>query len=173
MIKYFVVLVSTIFLLVVPSIVQAGGSSISFGTVDLKTGMQEDVVIAELNKLYDLEKLTGSAKDSSSWVIKSKVQKSQFYGSISFKNGKLASVMRYWSPDDQQKGYEFAKAIYGLVAQFEKEGNSMCRISVGENNAPQFQAKAAFIVCGPKAMRVDIVEGKGTRSGSISEVLGE
>jgi len=138
--------------------------------------MPQDLVVTKLAESYRLQKL-GEAGGNSSWVVSSKDGPPyRPIGSVFFKGGKLNSVFKHWGPEDQQKGVDFARAVYAAIASLSKEGKGPCTISVGESQQPGFESRDASISCGERYVRyilIDITRNEQDRleSASVIEVL--
>ena len=148
----------------------AGGNSIAFSSIDITLGMPQDIAISKLTNTYDLTKIYGD-DNSSYWRIKAKGQDSKTYGGVTFKNKKVSYVVKNWKTDDQERNYDFAKALYGLITQLVKERNTNCQLWSGEKIEPQITSKAALIVCGEKTVRIDVIEGNVSHSALLTEEL--
>lgn len=150
---------------------QIAQDSIYLGTTRLTLGMPKDAVIAALAGSYEVRNL--GEGQVSSWIVSSKNGPPfKAVGNVVFKDGKLSSVLKYWGPEDQQKGVEFATSLYGVIDGFAKEGRRTCTISVGQKQDPGYENKAMFITCGEKYIRIDIDRSEKTgESADITEVL--
>jgi hypothetical protein len=148
----------------------AGGNSIDFNGIDIVLGMTQDVAISKLTSTYDVTKMYGD-ENNSHWRVATKGQDSTAYGGISFKSKKVSYAVKNWKTDDQERNYEFAKALYGLITQLVKERNTNCQLLSGEEIQPQISSKAALIVCGGKTIRVDVIEDKVSHSALLTEEL--
>jgi hypothetical protein len=142
--------------------------TIWLGDVELGLGMPRDVVVAKLAESYQLNK----TEADSFWVVSKDGPPHTVVGNVGFKNGKLSAVLKYWGPEDQQKGLEFANSLYAAIASLSKNAQESCSVNVGETNEPQVERKSAFITCGQRYIRMDIVHNKkGGDSAGITEVL--
>lgn len=124
----------------------------------LTLGMPEADVLKILADLYNLQKAPGGeAGEFSSWVLMSKTgPPSRSYGNVAFQRGRLASVIKYWGPDDQRKGLEFGTAVSGVIAGLVREGNAECRLYANTGDDPGWARKAAFITCGRKEIAITV-----------------
>jgi hypothetical protein len=144
---------------------------ITMGGVKLSLGMPQDTVIAHLVEQFTLRKQSGSGAEGVWMVFPKTVPPYDAVASLSFKNGKLTAVLKYWGPADQQKGVEFARALYAVLAELTKD-NGTCVVSNGVSNDVNFEAKAIFINCGTKYVRIDITRSEGpSESAEITEAL--
>jgi hypothetical protein len=155
---------------------QTTPDDISLGTVRLTLGMAQDAVLATLGKSYDLEKLT-EGQQFSSWLVNArtgteKLAPPKYVGNVTFRQGKLTTVMKNWAPENQQKGVEFATSLYDVMTSFTNEGRTVCSIETGRKKDPGYDGKAIFVTCGAKYIRIDLLSGPQGESTSMAEVLG-
>jgi hypothetical protein len=151
---------------------QAIPDGITLGTVRLALGMPKDVALSALAKSYELQNL-GEGQASSSWLVRTgKDSAAEPIGSVAFKDGKLTTVMKYWTPKDQQRGFEFATNLYGVITSFTNEGKNLCTIETARKQDTGIDSKAIFISCGAKYVRIDITSGAKTGDTTgLAEVL--
>jgi hypothetical protein len=133
-------------------------ATIWLGSTELTIGMPRDAAIARLAQLYEVEKM----EDDGSWLVQDKGihdkdHPPHLVGTVSFTNESLISVNKFWGPEDQHRGAEFAQSLYGAIASLVNSGKTGCHISVGENQQPTGESKIAFISCGDRFIRVDII----------------
>lgn len=158
-----------------------GQDIISVGPVELALGMSEDAVMSMLKEQYGVSEIGKSSiiiPDPSrtkfkSYMVVSKGDGRGAIASVAFSEGKLKSVIRYWGPRDQQRGAEFARSVYGVIAEFVRQGKRICRISVGEDQVPDAELKTAFIVCGIREIRIDLTRTEDGNFASVSDILRE
>lgn len=145
--------------------------AIYIGTTRLAIGLARDPIITSLSRYYSVQNMAEG--QYSTWMVTSKDGPPfRSVASLGFRDGKLSSVFKYWGPQDQQKGTEFANALYGVIKGFNEEGKHACAISVGQKQEPNHEAKAIFIACGEKYVRVDIGRNESTGEYTdITEVL--
>jgi len=94
-------------------------------------------------------------------------------GWIQFTSGKLKTAIRYWAPENQQEGVEFAHSVIGAISQLFEDGNRTCTISAGTKNSPVGSDKAAWIVCGNKGINISVVHYSGQpEAADVAEWLG-
>ncbi len=146
--------------------------SIKLEMTSLTLGMSQQKVLDMLAERFKVAKFPGSGDGPfSSWTVMARTAPFTLIGNVTFNDGQLTSVIKYWGPNDQQKGVEVASALYGALAQFIKEGKRSCVIDTSTNQTPQAEMKSAFITCGGKYLDVSIVRTNGFESASISEFL--
>jgi hypothetical protein len=126
----------------------------------------------QLSQCCDVKK-SSEKGDFSSWIVSEKGSggRGEFrgLGSLAFRNGKLESVFKEWERDQSQ--VEMAKAFYGAISSFVKEGLTDCTLSAGQKDTPESESKAAFLTCGRKYIRIDILKSKYGETASVVEVL--
>ena len=151
---------------------QSSQDDIVLETVRLRIGMSEEPVLDMLPKSYDLQKAGPSWMVSKSVSADSKIPP-RAIGSVTFTDGKLTTVMRYWGPEDQQKGFEFAEHLYDLPNSFTNEGRTSCSIETGRLKQLEFDSRTIFITCGAKHIRMDLLTKQDGKFTDLSEVLGQ
>ncbi len=125
-------------------------NSIEFGTTVLRPGMAKDSVVAALAKYY-------SVNDDGSVISKAGPPHSN-EGSLVFKDGKLTSVWKNWSPSNQKQSYELANNLYGLFNGLKNEGSVECVLGTEAKQANDGgEKKSIFVFCGEKEVRIDAV----------------
>jgi hypothetical protein len=144
---------------------QAPPQTIAIGSAHLTIGEPKDAVVSQLSSGFTLKE-HGTNLD----VLTRGDPPTRYVAHISFKSGRLAEVIKDWSPDDQQKGVETGQALYGLIASFLQEGNQNCTLALGEAHDPGYEGKSAFIVCGRKYVKLTLI--RSTQWGD-SVTLGE
>lgn len=164
----FLLIITAFFVSCIQCRVYAGGSdAIYFGSIELRVGMEQDLVKARLSEQFSLVDLKGG-----SWFVRTKDGPPfTILGSVIFLDGKLYAVQRSWSPEDQQKGFELARNLFRIISQFVKEGNDVCILSSGEFGDPQNEGKDAVITCGKKSIRLSLIENKDGRFVNLDESL--
>jgi len=136
---------------------QPAPDAVSLGAVKLALGMPKDVAVALLTKSYDLQKLS-ETQVFSSWLVTTD-KGAEIVGSVAFKDGKLSNIMKYWTPKDQRRGFEFATSLYGLITSFTNEGRNLCAIETARKQDGDIDSKAIFLTCGAKYIRIDVTSG--------------
>lgn len=149
--------------------------TIYLGSIELSLGMKQDYVMARLSENFSLQELkSGTGSTSSTWMVTTKgAPPFTVLGMVSFSGEKLNSVVRDWSPEDQQKGFELGRSLYRLISQFVKEGKAVCFLTAGESGSPQYERKDASLICGKKTIRLGLLEGKEGRFTNLDEKLGD
>ena len=122
--------------------------AIELGATKLSIGMPQDSVIAKLAEEYKVEKEGGG------WLIEQK-EGPPFppVANIAFENGKLQEVRKYWGPEDQAKGVEFATTLYGLIASFSEEGEEELHHQRWRNVRARLQQQERLHFVRPKTNR--------------------
>ena len=105
-------------------------------------------------------------------MVQDKNQPRNAYASVYFKNEKLATIMKYWTVDEQNTDAALGNTLYGAVNTFEREGRTLCRIGTGQSQDPTSETKTIFITCGRKYLRIDVSRlGQQGESATVTEVL--
>jgi hypothetical protein len=163
-----------LFLIVVPATAQSSAPSITLGefpTVRLTLGTPKDAVMQVLKESFALSDLaTGGV------AVDSATNKLRGFGSVSFKNGKLSSVVKFWTIDEPDSGVAISRAIHGAISSFGDAGSS-CSVETFDDNEPTVQKKGIMLHCGQKHLEVFTNHWSfGDKSGEgavVTEVLGE
>jgi hypothetical protein len=144
--------------------------TITLGSVTLTIGMAHDAVLAKLTENYQVNK---TANSDSSWMVLSKDGPPYTaVASVGFKDGKLVSVVKYWGPEDQQKGMDFASALYAAMHSVSQSRSEACTVSTSANEEPQTEMKTVFLTCTERYFRIDIMRSeKFGNAAYISEVV--
>lgn len=128
--------------------------------LDLTLGMPEAEVLKSLRAIYKLsevEKPQGTS--SSSWFLHGMTgPPSKPLGNVYFERGRLKSVAKYWTPQDDGRSFTLANAVYGVLAGLVRAGNNKCVLDVGSSENPGFDAKSAFITCGGKQIEISLTQ---------------
>jgi hypothetical protein len=149
---------------------QSADESILLGQIQLRLGMAEGNVLEKLGEKYDVSEYGRSLY--SAWWVTEKTKPSRLVGSLSFKDGILTSVLKYWTTEgtpDTRAG--LADSLFAAVNAFEREGRTVCMVSTGSQPTSSYDVRAVFITCGRKHLRIDISKGERSDSASITEVL--
>ena len=147
-------------------------AELSVGMVDLRLGMQKDALLDKLSADYALRKL-----GDNQWAVQGKPASygSIIYGSIGFKDGKLAHATKRWTQGDESK-FTFAQAIYGALDEFMEEHRQACFLNTETSHSPIAERKVAHLTCGLKRINIEQIailsgEAKG-RYLDVEEELG-
>jgi hypothetical protein len=147
----------------------ASPDAIELGNVELRLGMPRDWVLSELSRSADVKPLD---RNRDSWMVFGRNgqpdSSSNFLGDVAFQGGVLSEVWGDWGPDDRLKGVEFARALFAVISQFEKQGHTTCEISTRERGNPGAESSDAIISCGGKSILI-IISGT-SESGAIASV---
>ena len=149
---------------------QPAEESVTLGSIELRLGMAEGIVLERLGEKYDVSEY--GRGPYSVWWVREKVKPSRLVGSLGFKEGKLNTVMKYWTPEDTpDTRVGFANSLFSALRAFEREGRASCTISTGDQQVSKYDMKAVFISCGQKYLRIDITKGETGDSANVTEVL--
>lgn len=149
---------------------QLSEESVMLGSIELKLGTAEHIVLERLGEKYDVSEYGRGSY--SVWWVKEKVKPSRLVGSLAFKEGKLKTVMKYWTPEDTpDTRVGLANSLFSAVRAFEREGRASCTISTSDQQVSNYDMRAVFISCGQKYLRIDITRSEKGDSANVTEVL--
>jgi hypothetical protein len=125
---------------------------------DLQLGVSEAEVRQSLAAKYDLRRevsVPGTGKGT--WMVTEKGKPSEVLGVVTFKEEKLYFVTKRWLSrlEDQEAGVQTARAIYGILSEFVRQGETSCSIKTDHKETPSFSTQVASVACGQK--HVDIL----------------
>jgi len=142
-------------------------SSITLGA-ELKLGMPQAEVLEKLADYYEVRKSVPGA-----WQLLSKNGPPfESFGSVTFHDGRLTYVSKEWGPTNQQRGVEFATALYGALANLTAQKETLCWISTLQNMDPAGEMRQMWFTCGGKTLDITVVRDR--RYGNhvtMSEIL--
>ena len=152
---------------------QTPEDTIWVGNIELVLGMQEDALVRKFAEQYRLQKMEEGKIGFNSWVLTSKTGPPyRLYANVSFEEGRLSSVVKYWVLDSPQTGADVAKAVYGVIDTFVKEGRTACRIDVRDSQSPEIESRATLINCGRKTLSITWAWwSEQGESASVQEIL--
>lgn len=136
--------------------------SMTFGTSSLRIGMTKDDVTRVLTPAYRLKELGPGPLGSSFMIITTSGPPYDAPGSLYFdSNGFLRSMIRDWSPSDQQAGVLTAEALYNALTHLipgESHRVCDCSLSLDIQTSPSGESRSVFISNGNKTIAVSIVQ---------------
>lgn len=140
-------------ILAAPSLAQAPSpNSIWIGElgtpVRLSLGMPKEAVLRILRQSYDAT----STESGDSYTV-SKSDAHLFYGSVSFKDGKLSSVSKDWDINGSDRGVAVVRAIYGAMSSF-GESTRACNVKTFDNQEPTMEKRGVIISCGQRQVQI-------------------
>jgi hypothetical protein len=151
--------------------------SVSLGSTELTLGMPQNAVIAALAAHFRLDQ-----QSSGIWIVSTKRGPPfDTIGSLSFVDNRLATIRKYWGPENQQRGFEFASRLYWALKGLTANGREDCAVELSDNEGPAYNIKSISITCGGRAVEISTTHSeKGLYAGdkpiegswaSIDEVL--
>jgi len=149
-----------------------GEETIAMGVVRLWLGMERRDVINRLRSQYTVRPTHEDDPSGSLMVVTKEGPPFSVLGTVYFRGARLSSVYRDWSPDDQERAFEFASLVYGVFSELIKEGKSSCMISAGAGQAPDSEQKTVTFSCGAKRIEVSTLIYSQGRGAMITEMLG-
>lgn len=132
--------------------------------------MPQDRALAALTNSYTLKPVSPGASGpvDSLLVYDGKT----LLANVTFRSGRLTSVLKYWDPADQQKGSDLARKFYGAVGSLVKDGYATCTLDIGSSDGPAGEIRTAFVVCGPRSRELSFVRAdEGGESSMLVEKL--
>ena len=149
---------------------------IRIGSTDLRIGMPRDKVLSLLKTDgFDQLSLSTEQKDSIELISVVRYPNNALLRAVAnvyFENKKLIRVERLLSFRTEA---EVMDTIYGLVAKFQQEGNSVCSLAARSIENGDQTHKTATFACGHKFIEISILQGSGGEALvlGISEGLNE
>ena len=141
---------------------------------DLQLGASETDVRKSLAAGYELRKEDGGlGTNKDSWLVTQK-GKPEILGVITFKDGRLHFATKRWLSrvEDQEADVRTARAIYGVISDFVKQGETSCNIKSDHQETPTFSTQIASVVCGSKHLEILVTSAPGNAdSVDINESL--
>jgi hypothetical protein len=122
---------------------------IEFGPVRITLGMPKDRTIALLSEHYDVSPWKGGDKEDS-WGVFEKIGDHVAIGALSFVNGVLIRVAKFWDVEDS--AYSLAHTMSLLMDHLRDEGFTRCSISTRKAPTPNVETEVLAINCGHKGI---------------------
>ena len=124
---------------------------------DLQLGASEADVRKSLAAEYDFRKGDRDAgTGKGTWIVTPKGKPSEVLGVVTFKEEKLHFVTKRWLSriEDQEAGVQTARAIYGVLSEFVKQGETSCNVKTDHQETPGFSVQNASVACGQKHLEI-------------------
>lgn len=152
---------------------QVGKDSISIGDIVLTPGTRQVAVLEKLGEDFDIKRTDkGDNPSKSRWSIRTKDGQQNIVGSVSFKNGKLRIASKTWADLYADKGAtELARAVLGVIAEFEKERTTACTVATDRSMNPRGELNVATVTCGKRELAVSIFRGEHSDDASVEETI--
>lgn len=153
---------------------QQEGDSIAIGSERLKLGMPRDQVLTRLAKPFDLSGPEGGTSPCPEYGCVLWLKGGPPYtmvASLSFKDGRLSWLIKYWSPEDQRRSEPFAQAVFAAISSLVSDGKIQCTINVRQDGSPRLEQKHAYIICGDRKLDIRIVHSEEGDFGALDEWL--
>jgi hypothetical protein len=94
--------------------VSPADDEMALGTVPVRLGMKQDVVLRTLGKEYKLEHVGQVVEGVQFWTVRTNATPSQSVGSVQFKQDRLLNVSRTWGETDADDAWvSFFRKVYG------------------------------------------------------------
>lgn len=166
-------------LLVAMAVLSGGASSetkntrptMEIGGIALRLGMPQDRLIAQLADQFNLQKLSETGPNTG-WMVTAKGPGGGAVANVIFTAGRLASIRRYWSPEDQTQGVPLAKAVHAVLEGFAREGRRQCSLLTGTNRQPGAEVRTAVLDCSGRRLEITVVATSTTDEvATVDEIL--
>jgi hypothetical protein len=153
----------------------AQNTIITFDTIGLALGLPQESVMAALRAKYDLVNVGGTGY---LWHVRTKPGPfpPRILGSLRFQDGKLVVIQKSWGPEDQKRGFDFARNLYLVLNQLPKELLTSCKINLQQADETTHESLYINFLCGEKLIAVSATRVVGgpfapTVASTIEEVL--
>lgn len=148
-----------------------GQSEITFGNVQLRLGMSKETV---RDKLSSAEYFAADWEDETVLLT---ARSAGYSGTVSFANGKLVKVYRFWHETSQAEALKLATVLHDLVTTMSEGGHHAATVVAWTKREPRYKMQLIDIAYGPQKMvRLRIQEGtilgKPYREVGVDECFG-
>jgi hypothetical protein len=143
---------------------------IEFTPIRITLGMPKDRTISLLSEHYEVSMWKGGDVEDS-WAVSEKTGNHIVLGTLSFVNGVLIWVARFWNVEDS--AYSLAHTMSVLIDQLRDEGFANCTIATRKEPTPSVETEVIGINCGQKGIIVqaDQIRNKDVRTVDVLENL--
>jgi hypothetical protein len=147
---------------------QAPQDKVDLDGIVLSLGMAQAGAQSKLAAAFDLRQ----DATSGTWEVADKRGASRVRASLTFKNGKLAAIKKYWTVERPDTQAALANALFGALSSFEAEGRTACNVETTDAGGRLGEIKSISVVCGHKALLTDIFRDvQGRENVTITETL--
>lgn len=141
------------FTLAVPSVAQAPSQDSiligDFGDVRLSLGQSKDSTLRRLHESFDV----GDWEGGQFSILSKQGATAGVYGVISFKDGRLSSVTKFWNINGPDRGVAVVQAIRGAMSSFGPLGQE-CSVKTFNNQEPKMEKSGAVVSCGKRQVQI-------------------
>lgn len=142
---------------------QTGKDTILLGDEELSLGMPKAALLSRLGDRYRLDKLEGADL----WVVADRSE-GVAIGAVGFTDGKVVYVGREW----RREGLSDLQAVYGVLAQFVREGRGVCMLNADHVQEPGQEGNTVWLHCGKKSVEILSLKSPGHLNEFVTETLG-
>ena len=141
------------------------------GTVELMIGAPREQVLSNLRTAYRVDSASGK---SDQWIImNSDGPPYHAIGTVTFGDGRLATVSRDWSPRPTETSQvEAIRAVVGALKALHSGSEGACLLEDTSNRGPGFELSGIDVRCGLRRVSLTVVRYQGTESFTITEFIG-
>ena len=145
-------------ILAAPSLAQAPSpDSISLGdfgpSVRLTLGMPKEAALRSLRESYGVTDLESGGVSVHSKSNPDLRNLDLVYGSVSFKEGRLSSVTKYWNINGPDRGVAVVRAIYGAMSSFGGSTRA-CSVETFDSQEPIMEKRGVAVSCGRRRVAI-------------------
>lgn len=146
--------------------------TLSIGTVELRLGMAQDVVLGRLGGAG--YKLSGIAGSDSDWMVSEQTAKFPYQplGDVSFKNKVLVFINRIWTLDANTAA-NIGEGLHSVMSNLSKNGRKQCSLETDMQQSPTAEQKNIVLKCSPgySYVHIAITYYQGQTLVGVSETL--
>ena len=140
-----------------------------FGLIDLRHEQTRESALTALRQAYRVDSST-SSPSTDSWTIMSKSGPPlQFYGAVTFSDGRLAFISRIWTPTDETNAFSVIQATIGALTNLARTSTNPCIVIHNYQQQPDFQRQSIEVQCGPHYVSISATRFRGTNGVDITE----
>lgn len=163
--------IASVFVLGVVPLAVAQEPSLVLGGVELRIGMPQATVIAQLSKLYDLKQSEPNEYRIYEKRRDKKDEDQNSIGQVAFDKGKLVYAVRDWYREDKGTGYEVVDVLNTILTQMQQTGERIASIETGAYQPPDMIVRQIEIGFGKRWITISTVDHKGTKIVQITEAI--
>jgi hypothetical protein len=157
----FIVFIALSLFIMYSRLASCAEESLSILGVDLHLQMEKKVVFPQFRD-YRIQCVDSSllAPDCNGWLIQSASPPYETYANLSFSEGRLVTVLKYWD-----KAYEgsdpskFFEALHSILSQYASRGNIKFDVHTVETKESGVTQKAIFLTLGKKTIWISYADG--------------
>lgn len=151
--------------------ITASAKELSIGIVRLSLGMDQEVVLNELRKSYNVKEQEGNYY----FVSSGKEPNFKYLGHVTFSNRKLSSIQRDWGSFKlSNTSVEYASTLFAAIESATVVSGSSAKVSTRISRNPDFEVKQIDFVFTDRKITALTTESRDPRYGrqaGISETV--